>query len=383
MVIYNLKLALRSIRKNKVFSLINISGLAVSMACLLVICFFILNELNHDKFHSKIDRIFRVTEKQDQAGQIYNVAVTPYPLADVLKQEFPGLENSTRMGYWSGVLQNAEQSIEIKKMLYTENSLFSVFDFKVVKGNPGELLNSQDGLVITEKIARQFFGKDWRTLPDLIGQEFKLNNQAVFKLAGIVENVPENSSIEFDVLLPLSQLVATDPWSNKWNSNNFHTYILLKNAASAASIERKISGILKKFNKGTKDVLELQPFSEQFLYSKFDFNTDWGKRSDVKYIRIFLAIGFLLLLIACINFVNLSTARSIKRAMEVGVRKLNGASRNQLIRQFLLESIIITGISGVLALVAVELSQPVILELTGYDIRIPGSLFLFGSLYTA
>lgn len=381
MILYNLKLAFRNIRRNKTFSMINIAGLAVSLASLLVISLFIWDELNHDKFHTKSDRIYRITEKQDQAGEIYNVAVTPYPLADALAAEYPEIERSARVGYWMGVLKNGDKSIEIKKMLYTENSFFGLFDFPLVKGSAASALVGQDEIIISERVAEQFFGKNWESRPNLIGSLFKLNDQDDFKLAGVVKNVPANSSFEFEVLLPLKHLVTTDPWSNKWNSNNFHTYVLLNKGSDVALFGKKISNTLSKYNKDTKDILELQPFSAQFLYSKFDFNTDWGKRSDIKYIRIFSITGILLLLIACINFINLSTARSVKKAVEVGVRKVNGASRKQLVWQFVLESLLVTVFSGLIALVMVQLVQPLVSDLAGYSIPFPESTLSFGILF--
>ena len=216
-------------------------------------------------------------------------------------------------------------------MQATDNSIFKVFDFPLLKGNPATALQSPDEIVITESIAEKYFGKEWKNNPALLDQTFRFNNEADFKLAGVVIDPPENSSIRFEVLIPISYLFKTDEWSNKWNSNNYHTYLQLKPGIDAKAFAGKIRNKLHAYNPKTEDLMVLQPFKEQYLQSKFDFNTDWGKRSNIRYINIFMGVGLLLLIIACVNFINLSTARSLKRSMEVGVRKVNGASRRQLV----------------------------------------------------
>lgn len=367
MIRFNLKIAFRNLLKNKVFSLINISGLTISLASCILISIFIWSEWQHDRFHNKKDRIYRITNEQVQAGQKYTVAVTPGPLAPTMEKDFPEVETTVRLGNWSGVLRNGKSNVEPRSMLMTENSFFRVFDFKLLKGNPKTVLSGPDEIVINERTAVQFFGKNWAERQDIIGQLFRLNDQADFRLSGIVQNIPENSSIQFEVLLPLNYLFTTDQWSNKWNSNNYHTYVLLKEGVNSTGFAAKMGKQSQKYNADTKDLLKLQPFTEQYLQSKFDFNTDWGKRSSINYIRIFFTVGLVLLIISCINFVNLSTARSLKRSMEVGIRKVTGASRSQLIRQFLMESVLMALISGVCAILLLKLFQPMLVEFSGYE----------------
>lgn len=381
MILFNIKIAIRNIWKNKVFSMINIAGLGLSMACCLLISLYIWNELNVDSFHTRKADIFRVTERQNQAGSFFNVAVTPGPLAPALMKDFPEIENGVRIGSWSGVLRNGVHTFEHNNMLYTENSLFQIFDFKLLKGNRNTVLLNPNEIVITEKVAEQYFGKDWKLAPGLLGQMFRLNNEMDFKLAGVVEAPTENSSIQFDVLLPINQLFASDKWSNQWSSNNFHTYILTKRGIDIENLENKLEKQLHVYNNKTEDLLQLQPFKDQYLYSTFDFNTDWGLRSDIKYIWIFSGVGFLLLLISCINFINLSTARSLKRSMEVGVRKVNGASRQQLVVQFLVESVLMATIAGFISLILLIFSQPIIQSYAGYSISIDYSSSVFLTLF--
>jgi predicted permease len=366
MIRFNLKIALRNLMKNKVFSLINISGLTISLASCILISIFIWSEWQHDRFHEKKERIYRVTNEQVQAGQKYTVAVTPGPMAPTLEKDFPEVEAAVRLGRWSGILQHANQNVESGSILMAENSFFRVFDFKLLKGDPKTVLSGPDEIVINERMAATYFGKDWADRQDIIGQLFRLNDEADFKLTGIVQNAPENSSIDFEVLLPLNYLFTTDEFSNKWNSNNYHTYVLLRKDADAKAFAVKVEKQLQKYNPDTKDLLRLQPLTHQYLRSAFDFNTDWGKRSNINYIRIFFTVGLVLLIIACINFINLSTARSLKRSMEVGIRKVTGASRGQLIRQFLMESVLMAVISGILSVLLLKLFQPMLVEFSGY-----------------
>jgi predicted permease len=377
MLQFNLKIALRNIWKNKVYSAVNIIGLALSMACCLVISVFIWHELQHDVFHTNRDNIYRLTEKQNQTGTIYDVAVTPGPLAPALQKDFPEVANTVRFGQWSGTLKNGVNTFQEKKILITDNSIFDVFNFPLLKGNSKTALQSVDDIVITERIAEKYFGKDWRNNPSVLGQVFMLNNEHTFKVAAIAQNPPDNSSIYFDVLLPMPFLFKIDEWSNRWGSNNFHTYVQLKAGADVAAFSEKMKNQLHVYNPKSDDLMQLQPFKEQYLYSKFDFQSDWGKRSNIKYVKIFAGVGLLLLLIACVNFINLSTARSLKRSMEVGVRKVNGASRRQLIFQFLCESFLMAVIAGGAALVILQLLNSAIQILTDKAIVLHFSSALF------
>ncbi|AMR30818.1 hypothetical protein A0256_04955 [Mucilaginibacter sp. PAMC 26640] len=369
MISFNLKIAFRNLLKNRVFSALNVVGLALSMASCLLISLYVWGEWQQDTFHNDIKNIYRLTESQDQAGKLYNVAVTPGPLAPALENDFPEIAHTVRFGKWSGVLTNGKSSAEQSDIQLTDNSIFTVFNFPLVKGNAATALNEPNGIVITEKVAEQYFGKQWRNNPNIIGQNFLLNEEFNFKLTGVARNVPANSSIQFDVLLPIAYLFNSDPFSNKWNSNNYHTYVQLKPGTDPVAFGNKIENCLHSYNKESSDKMRLQPLKDQYLYSEFDFNTDWGKRSNIKYIRIFLSVGSLLLIIACVNFVNLSTARSLKRSVEVGIRKVTGASRKQLILLFLVESVLLALISGLLAVFIIALAKPWLTILIGLELN--------------
>ncbi len=381
MLQFNLKIALRNIWKNKVYSSVNIIGLALSMACCLVISVFIWNELQYDVFHTHRDNIYRLTEKQNQAGTIYDVAVTPGPLAPALQKDFPEIANAVRFGQWSGTLKNGINTFQEKKILITDNSVFSIFNFPLLKGNSKTVLQLVDDIVLTERMAEKYFGKEWRDNPSVLGQIFTLNNEHLFKVAGIVQNPPDNSSISFDVLLPMPFLFKIDEWASKWGGNSFHTYVQLKTGTNVAAFSEKIKNQLHVYNSKTDDLMQLQPLKAQYLYSKFDFQTDWGKRSNIKYVKIFAGVGLLLLLIACVNFINLSTARSLKRSLEVGVRKVNGASRKQLIFQFLCESFLMAAIAGGAAIIILQVLNSAIQILTDKAIVLHFSSALFGASF--
>ena len=175
MILFNFKIAWRNIWKNKVFSSVNIAGLAISMACCLIISVYVWNELSYDSFHKNLPGIYRITEKQNQAGTLYDVAVTPGPLAPALKKDFPEIQNTVRFGNWGGALKNGVNTFEENGILLTENSVFSIFNFPLLKGNPATALLSPDEIIITEKTAVKYFGKDWQNNPALLGQVFRLN----------------------------------------------------------------------------------------------------------------------------------------------------------------------------------------------------------------
>jgi putative ABC transport system permease protein len=359
------KIAWRNLHKNKIFSSINLIGLALSMACCLAISLFVWNETHFDTFHQHVNDIYRITNIQNQAGKLYFTATTPGPLAPALQKDFPEIKNTVRFGNWSGLLKYRGKVHEEKNVQLTENSIFSIFNFPLLKGNAKTALLSPDEMVITENAAIKYFGTDWRNNPSLLGEVFTLNNETSFKLVGVLANPPENSSIQFDILLPMAFLFKTDEWSNNWNSNNYHTYVRLKFGTNLPAFEKKLAQQLKVYKPETENHLQLQSLKDQYLYSKFDFFTDWGKRSDIRYVKIFSAVGLFLLLIACVNFVNLSTAQYVKRSVEVSVRKVNGASRRQLIFQFLSESVLMAVLGGIAAIFILKAAEPFLGYVTG------------------
>ncbi|WP_080057659.1 ABC transporter permease [Spirosoma aerolatum] len=370
-----LTIALRTLLKNKGYSAINSIGLALGIACCMAIGLYVVDEWQYDRFHANFNRIYRVVEHQKQADGMYNVAVTPGPLAPTLNKDFPEVEQTVRIGRWSGTVGYKQKVAEATDMLIVDPSFFRVFDFPLVAGNAQKALSSPNEIVISERMAERLFGPNWAQQP-IIGQPIDFTKDDHFTLVGVAENPPVRSHLQFDVLLPYKWLEKTDEWSQKWNSNNYHTYILLKPALADASadlarFETKLSGQLKHYQSDTENTLYLQPLRDIYLRSVFDFQTDWGQRSDILYVRIFLAVGFIVLLIAIVNFMNLATARASQRAREVGVRKTIGAKRSGLILQFLGESLLMTSLAVGISLVLLQTSMPLFNDLTAKSLELP------------
>lgn len=367
-----LKIAFRNLVKNKVYSFINIGGLAVGMAVVILIALFVHDEYNYDRFHPNFNQIYRVTENQKQSDGNHLIAVTPSPLAAALKNDFSEIDKTVRIGQWSGLLQGNGKNLEPDRILIVDQSLFDVFEFPLVIGSPKSVFNNPDEVVITEKSAEFFFGEDWNK-KDILGTALVLNStdKLSLKLVGVVKNMPTNSHIQADVFLPFKFVEKYDEWSQKWNSNNYHTYLKINNKTTLATFEKKIAGYLKKYETGTETVLGLQPLSTIYLESKFDFQTDWGKRSDIFYVYLFITVGLIVLLIAVFNFINLSTAHATQRVKEVGVRKTIGAGRGSLIYQFLLEASLVVVLAVVIALIITNQLLPVLNELSDKTLVIP------------
>lgn len=365
-----LKIAVRSLWKNKVYSGINVAGLSIGLACCLAIGLYILDELTYDRFNTHYESIYRVVEKQKQADGLYNVAVTPGPLAATLAKDFPDILETTRVGRWSGILAQGRQVAEANNMLIVDPSFFKLFTFPLVMGNVNKAFLSPNEVIISESMAERFFGANWAKTA-ILGKPFLLNNEKTLTLVGVVKDPPAYSHLQFDVLLPFKYLVRYDEWSMKWNSNSYHTYIRLRPETNAGALSEKIRFQLKRYAAQNETTLGLQPLHAIYLNSKFDFQTDWGKRSDSLYVRIFLTVGLIILLIAVVNFVNLATARASQRAREVGVRKTIGAQRSSLVVQFLGESFLMTSIAVVGALLLLQALLPLFNSLSDKQLRLP------------
>ncbi|MGA0556383.1 ABC transporter permease [Larkinella sp. VNQ87] len=369
------KIAVRTLNKHRLYSFLNIGGLAIGLACCLLIALYVYDELSYDRFNANYKDIYRVVEKQKQADGIYDVAVTPGPLAASLANDFPEIRQTTRVGRWSGLLSQGRQAVEAQDMLIVDPSFFTLFSFPLLAGNPATVLRGPDEVIFSEAMAERFFGADWARR-NVVGQVVQLNAQQNLKLVGIAQNPPTRSNLQFDVLLPFKWLEKNDEWSMKWNSNSYHTYVQLRPDAAdlpgdPALFADKIRDRLKQYNNQVETQLLLQPLSEIYLYSDFAFNTDFGKRSAIAYVRIFVAVGLIVLLIAAINFINLTTARASGRAREVGVRKTVGAQRLSLIGQFMSEVFLMTTLAVVVALLLAEGFLPVFNDLADKTIQIP------------
>jgi len=377
------KIALRNFIKQKGYSFINVFGLSVSLAAGILITLYILQELSFDDFNSKGDRIYRVTSHFKTPTENEDGAQTPCPIGTHIGMEFPEIERTTRI-YIEGtdLFKYKEKKFLEDHLIFADSRFFNIFDFKVLEGNKNEMLVAPFSLVLTKKSAEKYFGKD-----DPIGQQIEIENKKQFTVTGIVDDPPANSHFHFDFIASYSSLTPEffgwDP-SNQWGAYfGNYTYILLKENASIESLREKTKDWLngkQPHPPGTFTWIDFEPLRE--IHLNTELHGEIEPANNIKNLIIISLIGIFILLIACINFVNLSTSRASKRAREVGVRKTLGAQRIQLIRQFTVEALIISITALLLSFVLVEVFLPAFSELVGAEIE-KGVLWnplLFGSV---
>ncbi|RFS16560.1 ABC transporter permease [Emticicia sp. C21] len=366
------KIAFRNLLKHKGYSLINIAGLAIGLACCMTIGLFIRDELSYDRFHANGKSIYRVVEQQNQVGTFYDIAVTPGPLAPALKADYPEIQAATRIRQRGlRFLQHDSTTIEIEKTAITDNEFFKVFDFKLERGNAKTILLQPREVIITESTAEKLFGSNWRQSDKLLGEPLIMNNEDTLTLAGVVQDIPVNSHIQFDALVSAKTYEGIAR-SYRWGNNDYYTYLQLRPEADAMALEKKIVNYIKGKEPKSTTTLLLQPLYDIYLHSNFAFNTDSGsKTSKIIYIHIFSIVGIIILLIALFNFINLATARAMQRGREVGVRKAIGALRKQLIFQFLSESVLMSFIAVFFAVFLLIAFLPLMNNLAAKAIVIP------------
>ncbi|MFO7446711.1 MAG: ABC transporter permease [Ignavibacteriaceae bacterium] len=351
-----IKIALRNIRKQKAYSFINIMGLSIGIACVVLIFLWVQYELSFDKFHKNADRLYRVgftTEKKDFYGFFQ-----PGPLAKYLKENFPEVEQSTNYSE-----MKIKVSYETKGFFcsgsFVDSAFFKMFSFPLENGNADNVLSSPNSIVISKSLSNKLFGSE-----NPIGKTLKLNDGLYLNISGIFSDVPKTSHIQFDFVI--SNLAAPEAM-NLWDRKSVETYVLLKQNTSLKNIDKKISGVMDVHNPSWKNILFLFPVTKSHLYEP-------DGTGSIIYVYIFSFFGILILIAACINFMNLSTARSEKRMKEIGIKKTIGSSRSELIKQFLTESLLLSSISLLLAIVLVELFIPYLNSSLGINISMDYSI---------
>lgn len=392
------KLAFRNLWRNKVFTAINISGLAIGIAISLVIMLFIKNEWSYDRFNEKADRIVRIVFKGTVQGQAMKEANVMPPAAQTLLRDYPEVEAATRIRHGgSAIFSYGEKSFKEEGISFADANFFQVFTLPFIKGDAGTALLEPNTMVITKAIAQKYFGEE-----DPVGKllEVKSENKA-FKVTGVMEAVPENSHFHFNMFVSMAGW--PDAKSDSWMTSGYFTYLLLKPGIEPQQLEAKLPQVVEKYmgpqlhqsmgftlaefrKKGNNIGLYVQRLTDIHLHSNLLPMTELEAPGDIRYVYIFAAVAIFMLLIACINFMNLSTAGASKRAREVGIRKVLGSAKTDLIRQFLFESILLTAFAMLLGIVLVYLTLPVFNHLTGKALSlglttnpwlIPG-LVLFG-----
>jgi putative ABC transport system permease protein len=357
------KIALRNLWRSKGFSFINITGLAIGMASAILILLWIQNELSYDRFHTKKDVLYEVWNREAFDGKTQCWDNTPKILAPTLKKEYGDIADATRTDTRRFITAVGDKNMSSKTMV-VDPSFLSMFSFPLLKGDPKTALNSIYSIVITEKMAKKMFGNE-----EAYNKTIRIDKDN-FRVTGILKDIPNNSSFDFEYLLPWAYLVKLGEDDPYWGNNSVNTFVQLQPHASETAVDSKIENITRKHSNGTEEEqVFLHPLTKMRLYSNFENGKNAGGR--ITTVRLFGVIAAFILLIACINFMNLSTARSERRAKEVGIRKVSGAHRGLLIGQFLGESILIALISGVLALLIVQLTLPSFDILVNKQLAIP------------
>jgi putative ABC transport system permease protein len=363
-------IAARNFRKHKSYSLINVAGLAIGIVVSTFIFLWIRDELSFDSFHAGARDIYRLTEDQKGAdGSIFPVAVTPELLGPGLKADFPEVVESVRIRpLGRNLVANGEKQFLEGGLIFADPSFFAVFTFPLVKGDPATVLADPDSLVITESAARKYFGNE-----DPMGRTLRFVDTYDLKVTGVARDVPRNSHIQFALLGNFEFVLKQLGMSGGWWNNNFYTYVRLAPNADPAKIAAPVYNYLKKIRPQTTTFINLQPLLDIRLRSSYAIDVGGASQVKAQYVRIFAGIAFLVLLIACINYMNLATARSGLRSREVGVRKVVGAGRTEIIRQFFGESLLFAVVSGLFAAGFVRLLLPQFNNLTGKAVP-PGTL---------
>jgi len=365
-------IALRNIRRNKVYSFLNMGGLAVGMASFILISLFIRYQLSFDRYHENAGRIYRVATESQLHGTI--TALTANPMAPELVREFPEIIHAVRIDHVNQkvLIRNELKYFKEELFCLSDPYVFKVFSFPLIKGNPDSALKEKYSVIISEAIATKYFGDD-----DPVGKILNFENKLDFQVTGVMKNIPLNSHFRCDFIASFAcaDEVFWKGYSEDKTQKSLHTYILLREGASASELEKKLPAFVSRFLapvleeyapmkdkipgglENIKFKLFLQPLTRIHLHS--NLFAELSPNYDIRYIYIFSAIGIFILLIACINFMNLSTAYSSKRSKEVGLRKVLGAQRTQLIKQFIAESLLMSFISLFLALIMVEFLLPV------------------------
>ena len=359
----------RAIRNNKTFSLINILGLGLGLTCSLLIFLWVQDERSMDNFHANGSRLYTVFERVYLDGKINAGYNTPGPLAPELKRMIPEIEYASGSAIPDKLSFEAADKIIKEEGGFADSDYFKMFSYPLLEGSALTALNSPVSLAISDKMAKQFFG----SAAAAFGKTIRCNNNKDLSVTAVFADCPHNVSQKFDFLINWRVLEEYNASIKNWNVNGPNTHLLLKPGADPMAVRTKIKKFLDGYNKeqtaSYRIELDMQPFGDGYLYSNFKNGRTEGGR--IEYIRIFSLVAVFILLIACINFMNLTTALSAKRGKEIGVRKVAGALRSSLVRQFLGEAVFITSLSVLLSLIGASLLLPLFNQWTGKQIELP------------
>ncbi|MGE5810033.1 MAG: ABC transporter permease, partial [Ignavibacteria bacterium] len=373
------KIAFRNLIRFKAYSLINIFGLAIGIAACIIILLFVTDEVSFDKHNEKAGRIYRVHTRGKLLGNELNMAVSPAPLGETMVNDFPEVTASARIFYTPNMLIRYKDNVfNETRFFWADSSILDIFTIRFIQGDPKTALDQPHTVILTESLTEKYFGNE-----DPMDKIINMEDGTPYTIKGVIENCPPNSHFRYDMFASLSSWGGNER-NDFWVSNNFYTYILLKEGTSATGLQKKLPEFARKYAgpqlqqllgitfdealaRGYNYEFIMQPLVNIHLNSHLDYEIE--PNSDIRYVYIFSVIALFILFIACINFMNLSTARSSIRSKEVGIRKVLGSSKARLVLQFLAESTLLTFFSVLIAIVLVEIFLPSFGTLAGKELR--------------
>jgi putative ABC transport system permease protein len=357
-------IALRNFRKDKWYSFLNVLGLTIGISFTLFLIFYIKDELSYDRYTKNADRIYRINSYIQERDKNTNWTITQFPLAPTIRKDFPEVEQAVRFSFRERTLfKNGEKNFYETKVYYADSNVFRVFSARFIEGNE-DALNQPYCIVLSKTLADKYFGKNEKAVGKTLRTVYDL-----YKVTGVIEDVPQNAHLRYDMLISMSSSDFAKRDRENWGNFNYFTYVLLKSGANPQNLNKKLSQVYHKiveplfmqFN--IKMQYDVGPITDIHLHSQLEKEPE--ELGSMSYIWIFSAVAFFMLLIACINYMNLTTARSARRAKEIGIRKVTGSRRNQLVIQFLSESVLTAFVAVLLSIILVLLLLPAFNSLSG------------------
>ncbi len=364
-----LKITMRNVIRYKGYSFLNVIGLAIGMTVCILILLWIQDEFSWDRFHPNRNQIYRIVSEDLAGGNSFRSIGSPSPIGLALVEKFPEVENFTRVqSGWSGwYLHSGDKVFMQERLACADPSFFQIFKFPFIQGDPKTALKERYSIVLTETLARKIFGNE-----DPMGKIVQMS-ETDLKVTGVMKDIPHNSQFQFNYIFPIVNMTEwRESRLDSWQYTQFTTYILLRENTQVQNIRQKISGIVKQYNPNSKIKIDLQPLTAGHLHSTHlnTWTIVYPNPGNITYIYIFSIIAILILILACINFTNLSTARSSIRNKEIGIRKVTGAQRKDIIIQFLGETMLLSLLAVLIAVILVKISLPAFNSLANKELTL-------------
>lgn len=379
-----IKIAIRNIIKSKGYSFLNIFGIAIALTCVLLILLWVQDELSWDSFQKNVDSICLVEQDQPTSRGNFHVRVTPFPMGPALKKEIPEIKNSARYGFPGTILmKHNDEAFYENEVQCVDPAFLKMFTYNLIKGDMETFFTQPSSVIITEDVAEKYFGN-----ADPVGKTITLNNKYPFTVTGVIQNIPHNTNLKFDILISFDFMKTIGLYSDSWSANEIYTWVQLNDNADLSVVNKKITKLRGQHasaqnSGGSHITFNLMPLKDMRLYARFGYGESLG---TIQTIYIFTIIAVFILIIACINYINLSTARAAKRYKEIGLRKVVGAERKNIVSQFYIESFLLIFLAVLFSLALIELLIPSFNRLSGKNFSgdiLLQPVFLIGVLAVA